>query len=378
MKQFSINTKIIYGENALDYLNKISNKNIFLVCDEFIIQSNMVKQVTNRLKDCSIHIFSDIVPDPSIDIVAKGIHLLNKSNADTIIAIGGGSVIDVAKAINEFSVKFKENIKINDFYAIPTTSGTGSELTQFSVITNLEESVKYTLVKPSLLPDFAILDSSLITTVPQKITADTGMDVLTHAIEAYISRDATDFTDAFAEKAISIVFEYLPIAYNENTQIAREKMHNASAMAGIAFNQAGLGVVHSLAHVIGAKYHIAHGRINAMLLPIVLEFNSEINEKSYNASYTKTALKLQKLSKSLNMLSSNTNLAVMSLIQAINNLNKQLHIPKTLKEYGADANSLDLYTQDILLAVSRDICTKSNPIDLKNNQYLKILEKIKQ
>lgn len=377
MKQFNISTEIFYGENSLDLLNDIQNKNIFLVCDKFISSSPILENVLKRLDKCQITIFDEIIPDPPIHIVSKGIKSLELSNANTVIALGGGSVIDATKAINEFASQFNSNIKIEKCYAIPTTSGTGSELTEFSVITNLEEKRKYTLIKPSLLPDIAILDPSLVASVPPSITADTGMDVLTHSIEAYISKNATDFTDAFAEKAISLVFENLEEAFKNSTPLSREKMHNASAMAGIAFNHAGLGITHSLAHIIGAKLHIPHGRINAMILPTVIEYNSQINIDNGNNENTQVAIKLQKIAKSLGILSTTPYMSVISLIKAINNLNNTLGIPKTLVQYGVDLSEFDSYTDEIIQSVNDDACTKSNPVDFKKEHYLEMIKKIK-
>jgi 1-propanol dehydrogenase len=361
MKEISFHTKIFIGENALDRLNKLSTEKIFLVTDPFIEQSGMIKVVTSRLDDNGneYHIFSDIVPDPPIETVAAGVKVMQELRPSVIIAIGGGSAIDAAKAMKDFSKKlFPEQADII-FIAIPTTSGSGTEVTSFSVITDQAKHVKYPLVADTLLPDEAILDASLIKSVPPSVTADTGMDVLTHAIEAYVSTEANDFSDAFAEKAVQLIFDYLPRAYKDgNDKEAREKVHHASTLAGMAFNMVGLGINHSIAHVCGAQFHIPHGRMNSILLPVVIEYNADLQGFS---DYSTAAKKYAKLAKILGLSSSNIRVGLLNLIQHINQLSKELQMPSSLKTCGISYEQMNAVKEMITETALKDGCTPTNP-----------------
>jgi len=378
MKEFNLGTKIYFGNGALNKLSEISNKRVLIICDDFMKISGMVYKVSEKLNRCEVAIFSDIVPDPSVEIVACGVKKLREINADIIIALGGGSSIDGAKAIKEYYKNLcEETEKSIEFYAIPTTSGTGSEVTEYAVITNTEENLKYVLSNKSLLPDVAILDAELVKSVPKSITADTGMDVITHAIEAYVSKDATDFSDALAEKALTLAFNYLPKAYlNGDNLVSREKLHNASCLAGIAFNAAGLGITHSLAHAIGGKLHIPHGKANAIILPYVIQFNSNIDNNVYMKEYSSTAMKYQRLAKLLDINASSTIIGVNNLVREIFSLKAKLMIPSTLKELGVDINLFQEFRKDIINAALNDICTKSNPREVKREDLEELVDKI--
>lgn len=376
LNNFEIKTKIRFGEGSLKSLQDIKNKKVLVITDPFMVKSKAIDKILVNLNNSTYDVFSDIAPDPPIETIVSGIEVFKKVNPDVIIALGGGSAIDAAKAINDFSRQILNDNRV-EFIAIPTTSGTGSEVTSFSVITDKQKGIKYPLVSNNLIPDVAILDPELVKTVPDFITADTGMDVLTHAIEAYVSSDANDFSDALAEKSIKLVFEYLVNAYkNGNDSKAREKMHNASCLAGISFNQTSLGINHSIAHALGAKFHIPHGRANAILLPYVIEYNADI--KGYtNRDYTLASEKYAEISKLLGFNSATVRAGVKNLVNAIKKLQKELNMPASLKECNVNLDETDNIKDEIAFLAINDGCTKSNPKVSTEKDIIEILNKIK-
>lgn len=358
MKEFSLSTRIVFGENALNKLKEISKRKVFFVTDDFMVKSGTIDRISSYLDQCEVTIFSDVIPDPSIEVVVSGVKKLYESNSTILIAVGGGSAIDTAKAIREMIRKMDDlSFELDECFAIPTTSGTGSEVTSFSVISNYAEEIKYTLNSSSLQPAVAILDSSLVATVPSKVTADSGMDVLTHALEAYVSKDANCFTDAFSEKTIRLVTNSLYAAFKDGSNIkARDDMHNASCMAGLAFNSAGLGLCHGLAHAVGAKFKIAHGRANAMILPHVIRFNA--SENNYDNI---SAHKYHEIAKQLGLISSTPMIGVNQLIKQISNMNKKLNIPATLNEANIGVDTISKHENEIIDLALNDSITATNP-----------------
>ena len=375
MYNFEIKTKISCGRGALESLKDIKNKKIFIITDPFMIESKTIDKILINLEGNDCDIFSEIVPDHPIETVVKGMERIKNYSPNIIIALGGGSAIDAAKAIMDFS---KQIFKINEieFIAIPTTSGTGSEVTSFSVITDAQKGTKYPLVSDDLIPNKAILDPELVKTVPNFITADTGMDVLTHAIEAYVSTDSNDFSDALAEKAIKLVHEYLIDAYKDGSNLeAREKMHNASCMAGLAFNQASLGLNHGIAHIVGAKFHIPHGRTNSILLPYVIEYNANISGYN-NASYSDTAKKYAQIAKMLGLESSNVRLGVKNLVNEIKKMQKSMNMPMKLTDCKVNKVDVENLLPEIAQLALKDGCTKTNPRIPNDSGIIDILKQI--
>ena len=378
MYKISYKTELHVGKGALQQLSHYKNEHILVVADPFLKTSGTLDAILANFDDSNdIVVFTDIVPDPPIETVVAGIKSAGDKPISIVLSIGGGSAIDASKAMYYFAKKqgaFSEAILI----AIPTTSGTGSEVTSFSVITDAERGTKYPLVTKEILPDVAILDADLVLSLPGNITADTGMDVLTHAIEAYVSTKATDFSDALAEKAIKLVFEYLPKAYKNGQDVeAREKMHAASTLAGMAFNTASLGINHSLAHAAGAKFHVPHGRLNSILMPHVIQYNAgiDLNNRGRQAADKTVASRYQDIAKLLGCSASSPVSGVRQLVEAIKRLQRKLEMPTSLREYGVKADVFAQYKVEISEAALHDGCTPTNPRVPTAEELLKVLEK---
>ena len=362
MKEFSFSTRIFFGEGSLERLHKVRSRRVMIVTDAFMAQSGVADRVAAYLQDCEITVFSDVVPDPPIEVVAAGVECFQQCQPEVMIAVGGGSVIDAAKAIRVVAGRISDTIDtgVMECFAIPTTSGTGSEVTEYAVVTDAAKGIKYPLASRDLRPVTAILDPDLVVSAPPRVTADSGMDVLTHALEAYVSTGANDFSDALAEKAISLVIRWLPIAFeNGNDLLAREKMHNASCMAGLAFNSAGLGLCHGIAHGIGAKLHIPHGRANAIVLPYILRYNADLDHA--RGQYNVAAKKYQRLAKILDLPCSSVTVGFSQFLKTVERLNKTLKIPSTLKKGGYDMALFKNVQGEIIEGALADVTTTTNP-----------------
>ncbi len=392
MQWFKIPEKIYFEYGSVQYLEKMPNlSRVFIVTDPMMVELGYVDKVmyhlNKRKNQIQLEVFADVEPDPSFETCKKGAEMMNSFKPDVIIALGGGSAIDAAKGMWLFfeqpdvdytalSQKFldirKRVYKIDDlgkkaqFVAIPTTSGTGSEVTSFAVITDKVNNIKYPLADYAFTPNVAIIDPSFVMSVPPTPTADTGLDVLTHAIEAYTSIVASDYTDALAIKAIQMVFEYLPIAYKDGSnELAREKMHNASAMAGMAFTNAFLGINHSLAHKLGGEFHIPHGRANAIMLPHVIEYNGELSPTKF-AAFPKygqfiAPKKFQEIAKSLGLKADTEEQAVKSLATAVRDLMKTCNMPMKISDCGVSKERFENVVSDLALKAFEDQCTTANP-----------------
>ncbi|WP_332629448.1 bifunctional acetaldehyde-CoA/alcohol dehydrogenase [Halalkalibacter flavus] len=391
MQWFKIPPKVYFEKHSTQYLAVMPNiTKAFIVTDPGMVKLGYVDKVLHYLRQrpdyVHCEIFSEVEPDPSIETVEKGAAMMRSFEPDCIIALGGGSAMDAAKGmwlfyehpdtdflglkqkfldIRKRVFKYPKLGTQAQFVAIPTTSGTGSEVTSFSVITDKNQNIKYPLADYELTPDVAIIDPQFVMTVPKHVTADTGMDVLTHAIEAYVSIMANDYTDGLAIKAIQLVFEYLPRAYrNGSDEVAREKMHNASTIAGMAFANAFLGINHSLAHKLGAEFHIAHGRSNTILMPHVIRYNAKKPTKF--AAFPKyehfvADKRYAEIARVLGLPSATTEEGVESLIQAIIKLAKEMDIPMSIKENGVNEKEFESKVNYLAERAFEDQCTTANP-----------------
>ena len=357
MDMFAIKTKIYMGAHSLAKIKELPIKKAYVICDPFMKQSGMIDRITDILVEGHVQfeIFAEVIPDPTIEVVSRAVGRMLEFVPDTVIAFGGGSAIDTAKAVNYMYGHVQSQGKVC-LMAIPTTSGTGSEVTSFSVISDPQTGAKNPLVSDQMLPDVAFLDPHFTVSVPPHITADTGIDVLTHALEAYVSAKAQDFTDACAEKAIRLVWKYLEITVKDGTDLdARMHMHNASCLAGMAFNDASLGICHSLAHALGGRFHIPHGRSNAMLLPHVI---------SYNAGLDTAMHRYAEIAGMLGIWGGSEKSSVCLLIQKIQNLIRQIGIPQYVTDpgIGIDYGTFVAAVPELAKLAMDDRCTKTNPV----------------
>ena len=365
MKSFEIKTKIHFGDNALERLAQMPYNRVLVITDPFIAKGPMIKMITDPLDRAgkTYEVFHDVVPDAPIDKIIIGVKKMLEYLPEVIVAVGGGSAIDSSKSIREFALGINRYADVA-LIAIPTTSGTGSEVTSFAVVNDTVAKIKHPLVSPSLTAEEAILDAELVKSVPPAITADTGMDVLTHAIEAYVSTNHNEFSTALAEKSIEIVGVFLLRAYlNGNDTHARQKMHVASCLAGLAFNSASLGLTHGMAHQLGANFHIPHGRANAMLLPHIIEYNADIHKDSRSQSeYHPSVKRYSTIAHVLGLSSYNKVMSVRSLIQWIQFMNQDMKIPARISEIGTiSVNDYMSKVEAMAEAALADACTATNP-----------------
>ena len=365
MKEFHIGTEIYFGESALDRLSELDFESVIILADPFVVTSGLVEHVTKRLDAAHIRytLFTDIVPDPPVDKVIAGVAAVLKGRYPCMIAVGGGSAIDTAKAVRKFAGQIEEGYSPR-LIAIPTTSGTGSEVTSFAVISNPAEGRKYPLRGDDMLPEEAILDEVLVKSVPAAITADTGMDVMTHAIEAYVSTNNNEFSGALAEKSVEICGQFLIRSYSDNNDShARRKMHIAACLAGIAFNSASLGLVHGMAHQLGAHLHIPHGRSCALLLPSLIEYNSGITTSSRSqAEYPSCVRKYCNMARILGVSNFNEITTVRALISYIHFLSQEMHMPARVSE-AVNMTQEEYFSHIEAMAEGAlaDGCTATNP-----------------
>lgn len=380
MKEFEVLTKIYFGPSSLDRLSELEFGKVMLFADPYVVTSGLIRLVTSRLDKAQIvySVYDDIVPDPPVDKVIKGVSALISEHPACMIAVGGGSAIDLAKAVRKFAEQVEPDYR-PQLIAIPTTSGTGSEVTSFSVISDPEQNKKFPLSSPDMIPDSAILDADLVKSVPAVITADTGLDVLTHAIEAYVSINNNEFSGALAEKAVEICGQFLVRSYLDNNDThARQKMHVASCLAGLAFNSASLGLNHGMAHQLGANFHIPHGRANAILLPHIIEYNSEIDRNSRSREhYAKCVRKYCNFARILGLNNLNEITTIRALVSYIQFLMKEMNIPLRVSEIGSITESEYMAKiEEMADAALADACTATNPRVPRREEVIELYRSI--
>ncbi len=366
---FNLATKIITGENPLGVLDEIKGKRVLIICDAFLAKCDNLSKIKHQLSQANtLSVFADVKPDPTVHDVANGIAELLTFTPDILLAYGGGSAIDQAKAIRYLGDK--KGGAVEQLIVIPTTSGTGSEVTRASVISIPEKKAKLPLFDIAMLPDIAILDPQQTVTVPKAVTANTGIDVLTHALEATVSINANNFSDAMAEKAITLVFSHLiECCQNGNNLQSREQMQHASCMAGIAFDHAGLGLNHALAHQIGAHLHLPHGLANALILTRVIEFNCQSLE----------ALKrYARLAKQLGLIQPDQSDedGATRLVEAIEGLRQAVGIDGDCQRLGVKIPDSETEITAMADAALQDVTLTTNPVTPTQADIIAILKSL--
>ncbi len=356
MNEFYCGTKIVCGSGAVAALKTLESRKLLLVSDPYFVETGQATAIAALSGAQQVRVFGQVQPDPTVALAAEGTAVLKEFAPDTVVALGGGSAMDCAKAMLYFS-----GCDAN-LVAIPTTSGSGSEVTDFAVLTH--ENVKHPLVDGRLAPYMAILDDELLEKLPKTLIADAGFDVLTHALEAYVAKNANSFTDALAKEAFCLAFSALPASYAGDLSV-RMQVHQAATMAGVAFTRAGLGLCHAMAHVLGGIYHISHGRLNAILLPEVLVANGCTAGEKY-------AL----LGRSAGLGGSVQTVALRNLRGGLVRLRNMLRMPSSLAQAGISPMDLLGNEERIVKAVLEDPCCATNPVAVDAGTVRKILREV--
>lgn len=356
MEEYSCKTKIIAGPGAVSALAQWKGKRLFLVTDPFFAKNGTARRLVELSQCGESEVFDGVQPDPTVALAAEGTAKLKAFAPDVVVALGGGSAMDCAKAMAYFG---KGSYPL---VAIPTTSGSGSEVTDFAILTH--ERIKHPLVDPRLKPDVAILDSDLLMELPKGLIAESGFDALTHAVEGYVAKNAGTITDLYAREAFSAAFAALPASYAGRKEL-RLKVHLASTMAGMAFTQAGLGLCHAMAHTLGGMYHIPHGRLNAILLPSVISSNAHVAMKKY-----------AELARAAGLGGSADTIAVRNLKNGLVRLRRELNLPETLSQAGVAPRDVWRDAGEIVSATLADPCCATNPMAVEDFLVRRILEEV--
>lgn len=380
MNRFTIPRDLYFGENAIDYLKNVKGTKAMLVIgSERLIKDGTVPKIQSNLKEANIEtsIFQGVENDPSVATVKKGVEMMNEFQPDLIIGIGGGSPIDAAKAMWIFyeypEFTFEEAAKpFNlpelrqkaNFIAIPTTSGTATEVTSFSVITDNETGVKYPIADYNITPDVAIVDTNLVQSMPKTLVANTGMDALTHAIEAYVSNARNPITDALAMKSIEMIYATLVDSFNGDEQ-ARKDMHIAQNLAGMAFSNAILGIVHSMSHKTGKIFNIPHGLANAIYLSAAIQFNAKTAKDAY-----------ADIARRLGLEGNTEDELVESLVNVVKQFRKDMGMANSLKEFGLSEDVFNENLQLIAETAVADPCTGTNPRNISVEEMKELFKAV--
>ncbi|MGO3110957.1 MAG: 1-propanol dehydrogenase PduQ [Latilactobacillus curvatus] len=368
MSDFHVGTQIYSGQTALDQLDDVQNQQIMLVCDPFLNDSQELQKIKNHFNHSNtIEVFADVKPNPPLENIEAGVTVFSTFKPTVMVAVGGGSAIDTAKAIRFFGEKLDQQ-KIACFIAIPTTSGTGSEVTNTAVVSDEKNNAKFPIIEDYLIPDIALLYPELVMSAPKSVSAFSGLDVLTHALEALVAKDANLFTDALAEKVIDVITHNLTTIYQQpDNYEVRELVHQASSAAGIAFNQAGLGITHAIAHQLGAMFHVPHGLACAMTLPYVVEYNAQ--DPKARAKYAAAARKAGLISGS-----TSDQVAVKKIIHQIKAMMRAMNCPQSLVKFGVKAADANEMVGRIIEGAKGDGTFPGNPI-VTDDQALALIYK---
>lgn len=356
MEQFECKTKILSGPGAVSALAELGAKRLFLVTDPYFAKNGTAERIAKITGAAETEVFDQVAPDPSVALAAEGTARVKAFRPDVIVALGGGSAMDLAKAVSWFSGEKMALV------AIPTTSGSGSEVTDFAILTH--NHVKHPLVDPRLRPNMAILDSDLLKELPPGLVADTGFDVLAHAVEAFVASNAGAVTDALAKDAFCACFATLPASFAGRQEV-RLRLHQAATMAGMAFTQAGLGLCHALSHSLGGVFHVPHGRLNAILLPAVIGTNAHVAAGRYAV-----------LARAAGLGGSADTVAVRNLRSALVRLRSDLKLPGTLQAAGIAPRELWENMERIVKATLEDPCCATNPLTVEDFMVRRILEEV--
>lgn len=354
MEQFSLETRIYAGAGAVSVLETFGAKRLLLVTDPYFMKNGTAERIAKLSGAAEIQYFDSVQPDPTVSLAAEGTAKLKQFQPDLLVALGGGSAMDCAKAMAYFA---QGNFPL---VAIPTTSGSGSEVTNFAILTH--GKAKHPLVDDRLRPNAAILDSDLLKELPPGLIADSGFDVLTHGLEAYAATNAGVFSDMYARESFRMAYAVLP-ASHAGKQEVRLRMHLASTMAGIAFSHAGLGICHAISHSLGGLFHVPHGRLNAVLLPGVIACNS-----------SRVLHRYAELARAAGMAGSADAVAVRNLKNGLLRLRRQLDLPETLSQVGIPPVKIREELPRIVEAVLEDPCIRTNPVPVEESVIRRILE----